>query len=836
MNGRSVELRELVPLTLNPPLQVTKITDVHGLYKLREYLGRSQETGWDIETSMAKDFYYRRVRTIQLGNSQEQYVIDLLAFEPNLYDTQGYYGKNLTPGLKTVLDVITPALVGRDVLKVGTNLGFEYACFSWCFGIRTQHFFDCSLVERVLYAGAHSLKDYPFYSLEEMFARYFGMELDKELQTSFNLTDPLTDAQIDYAALDTRLPIGIKRKQQLLLQGKYLPGLDPIIMGDNLERVAQIENDCIGAFQDMHIHGERLDTEKWMERVKAKREELRIVYGKLDEIFLPIVGSKRDTISPEELLQADSFWRAFREIGLEEVDLKAKKREAKKNKETNFELWCQNEMDRLESERREKWFFHKAEFIKLRQRSHAIRDLAAACEGEALINYESGAQMLEQLNNMPEIRKLQGWSRKNNDYKRLESLEDDTLIDLNHIPVITLIRQKVKLTKELSTYGEAWCREWVTGPGKDEGWLHPGDHRLHCIFNQYDAETGRSSSERPNAQNLPKDKLVRACFIADPPDEAEPDGYVIVTADMSGAELRILAELSQEPVWVEAYQKGQDVHCICCELFEPEEWLSMALPNCKYYQVGPDGELLKAKCKCPAHNEARDDMKPTNFGLPYGIGPAGLAAQTGKPKAHCAKNMKKHAKAFPIIWQYLEKSGDDARETGKAFDMFGRRRIFPTPEWERAKVKAREDNEEELRHPEEEYVRNLANFHDVNGRKPTPEERWRLKHRLPTERQINSSFQALHGSTERQGKNHCIQGTNASIIKVAMAKLWHILPSYGAKLIKMVHDELLIHCPKRVAEQVAQEICKAFLEAGRGVMTSIEMLTEYHIEPYWSKG
>jgi DNA polymerase I-like protein with 3'-5' exonuclease and polymerase domains len=826
-----MEPRELTPLVLNPPLNAIRITDQYGLYKLRDYLARVTETGLDIETNLSKDFYYRKVRTIQFGDSNEQYVIDLLAFEPNLYDTQGHYGKNLTPGLQQVIDVIAPVLCGRDVLKIGANLGFEYSAFYWAFGLRTQHFWDVSITERVLYAGAHSLKDYPFYSLEEMFGRYFGMELDKTLQTSFNLTDPLTDEQITYAALDTRLPIGIKRKQQLLLQGKYLPNLDQAIMGDNLERVAQIENDCIGAFQDMHIHGERLDTVKWMERVTAKKEELRIIYEKLDAIFLPLVGSKRDTISEEELTAADSLWRGFREISPKEIVMKEQKRLAKKDKQPEIAEACQVEMDRLEAERREKWFFHKAEFIKLRQKAASIRDLAEDCAGEALINYESGAQLLEQLNKMPEIRKLQGWSRKNNDYKKLEDLEDDTLVEMDHIPVIKLIRQKVKLTKELGTYGESWCKEWVTGPCKEEGWLHPGDHRLHCVFNQYEAETGRSASERPNAQNLPKDKLVRACFIVDPPDDIAPEGWAMVTADMSGAELRILAELSQEPVWVEAYQKGQDVHCICCELFEPEEWKAKALPGCAYYE----SEVTKLKCKCPEHNKARDDMKPTNFGLPYGIGPGGLAAQTGKPKAHCAANMKKHAKAFPIIWRYLEKSGDDARENGKAFDMFGRRRIFPAPEWERARKKACEDNEEDLRFPEEEYARNLTNFHAINGRKPTPEERWKLKHRLPTDKEISYAFQALHGNIERQGKNHCIQATNASIIKISMAKLWHILPNYHAKLIKMVHDELLITCPYRFAKDVEAAIHKAFLEAGAEVLKSIDMLTESHIGTFWKK-
>ena len=120
--------------------------------------------------------------------------------------------------------------------------------------------------------------------------RYFGVHIDKQYQKSFTLDAELIDDQIMYAALDTRFPFAIKKLQKVILSGRTnhpsLSHLDPLIMGDNLEEIADIENDAIGAFQDMHIHGENLDTDKWMRRVERLIAELEdLIKNTLDPIF-----------------------------------------------------------------------------------------------------------------------------------------------------------------------------------------------------------------------------------------------------------------------------------------------------------------------------------------------------------------------------------------------------------------------------------------------------------------------------------------------------------------------------------------------------------------------
>jgi hypothetical protein len=110
--------------------------------------------------------------------------------------------------------------------------------------------------------------------------------------------------------------------------------------------------------------------------------------------------------------------------------------------------------------------------------------LAAKCEGDALINYGSGAQLLKILTGMKGL-------------KSIEDTEDETLEKYSHIPVMAALRKYRTLSKEIGTYGNQWVTQWTTKPCKEEGWLHPGDGRLHCVFNQYDAERDEALQRNP---------------------------------------------------------------------------------------------------------------------------------------------------------------------------------------------------------------------------------------------------------------------------------------------------------------------------------------------------
>ncbi len=138
----------------------------------------------------------------------------------------------------------------------------------------------------------------------------------------------------------------------------------------------------------------------------------------------------------------------------------------------------------------------------------------------------------------------------------------------------------------------------------------------------------------------------------------------------------------------------------------------------------------------------------------------------------------------------------------------------------------------------------IFRFKSTQLREPTKDEVRALTHRMPTEKEVDRAIYALNGSVERKGKNHRIQGTNASIIKRAMGcgfdkdgkpYLWHTLLQFRAKVQNMVHDELVIGCPKRFGVQVAELIADAFKRAAAEVMHMVVMEADYHIANRWMK-
>ncbi|MGA2886148.1 MAG: hypothetical protein ABSE80_13520, partial [Halobacteriota archaeon] len=279
------QLKPLVLSELNPPLNVTLVVNEAGLEKLKAYF-LSKETagdfavGIDTETNVTEDFWFRRVRLIQIGDRDHQFEIDLLAFAGSkdvLMASQGEYGKNMGGIYDSIFEVIEPVLCSNKFLKVGQNLGYEYQVFHWCFGKRIWHLYSTDMAERVIQAGTISLKKMAEFSMASIAGRHFGLLIDKTMQETFDLESPLTREQIEYAAFDVRFPHAMRQAQM------------NIMTADQLLATAQIENDAIGTFTDMHLVGQNLDDAKWVERIKHVIErrigELKI----LDEGFLPYV-------------------------------------------------------------------------------------------------------------------------------------------------------------------------------------------------------------------------------------------------------------------------------------------------------------------------------------------------------------------------------------------------------------------------------------------------------------------------------------------------------------------------------------------------------------------
>jgi DNA polymerase I-like protein with 3'-5' exonuclease and polymerase domains len=847
-----MELKKIVFAELKPPMDITVVTLDSGLPELKAFLDAAKIIGLDTETNWCGDFFFRKVRTIQVGNKEQQFVIDLLAFagtSENLSTSQGYY--KLDPCYKPIFDILTPVLCDNKVLKVGQNLSFEYTVLYWSFGQRIWHLYSTDLAERVIQAGRISLKKMAEFSMASIVARRFGMLINKEQQDKFNLESPLTPEMIAYAAFDTRMPLSMREHQLREMSA------------DRLLSTAQIENDALGAYTDMHLNGMLCDGPRWMVRINKVFEERIEQLKILDVEFLAKVGRKDEQIDFVEMARREKVWREGFETPTDAETKKAE--EIRYTRDNAQKAVLRAELNDLKKLRAEQKAGAKKAYMELQKKHTKFKTAVLKMEGEANLNYGSNDQLLAAL------KLFRGMGT-------LESAGDDHLLKYNDRPFIQTLRKYRKGKKDTGTYGKQWTEKWVDKACKEQGWVHPWDGRIHASFNQLEAETGRSSCSKPNMQNLTNDEAgeVHACFICDPPNESiristccdaeteeyddgmkkyrckccskecptKPEEMCLVTADMSGCELRIIAELAHATSWIRAFNLGHDVHSVSTEILEPEKWAAGAEPGCAYFEKDSEGNPKRQKCECKEHKKLRKHTKAINFLLCYGGGPNALADELGITPERAKELMAQHEKAFPEVWAYLKRSGEDAQRLNEARDLYGRRRLLPAPTYESGKEYYKSEHADRLALEEADQEKNLFNFKATNMREPTDAEEYSLTHREPNDYEIRSAMKGMWGSIGRRGKNHAIQGSNASIIKRSLGSgfdkdnrpyLWHILPQYKAKLLSMVHDELIIQSPKRFGKQVAEEVSSAFKRAAAETMFQVVMESEACVSDHWQK-
>src|ERR1035437_758618 len=682
-----MDLKPIIFAELQPPMNVTLVTPDSGLPELKAFLDSARIIGLDTETNWCGDFFFRKVRTIQVGDKNQQFVIDLLAFEKDLSETQGYY--KLHDSYKPIFDILRPVLCNNRVLKVGQNLSFEYTVLCWSFGQRIWHLYSTDLAERVIQAGRISLKRMTEFSMASIVARRFGMEVNKEQQSSFDLETPLTQVQIEYAAFDTRMPLSMRESQIREMSA------------DRLLSTAQIENDALGSYTDMHLYGLLCEGTRWMKRIDHVMEERVGQLKVLDAEFITKVGRKDEQIDFVEMARREQLWREGFEIP-DDAEMK-KAEEIRYTRDNAQKAVLRTELAALKKLRTEQKAVAKKSYMELQKKHTKFKTAVLKMEGEANLNYGSNDQLLAAL------KMFRGMGT-------LESAGDEHLLKYNDRPFIQTLRKSRKGKKDTGTYGKQWTETWVTGPGKKidsqhkEGWVHPWDGRIHASFNQLEAETGRSSCSKPNMQTLPKIDEVRACFICNPPDAEEPEGYCLVTTDMSGAELRIIAEQANATSWIRAFTLNHDVHSVSTEILEPEKWAAGGDAGCAYFELDAEGNPRRQKCSCKAHKKLRDDTKAINFLLCYGGGPAALADDLGITPERAKELMAKHEKAFPEVWAYLKRSGDDAQRLNEARNLYGRRRSLPAPTYESGKEYYKSEHADVVKRKEEYKEKTIFNF------------------------------------------------------------------------------------------------------------------------------
>ena len=201
-------------------------------------------------------------------------------------------------------------------------------------------------------------------------------------------------------------------------------------------------------------------------------------------------------------------------------------------------------------------------------------------------------------------------------------------------PLPKLLLEHRSLSKLKSTYTD-----------KLPKMVNPNTGRVHTNYGQATAITGRLSSNDPNLQNIPvrtpQGREIRKAFIAAP-------GNVIVSADYSQIELRIMAHISQDASLLDAFAKGLDIHrATAADIFGI-----------------PIAEIT---------SEQRRYTKAVNFGLIYGMGAFGLASQLGIERSAAQQFIDKYFARYPGVAEYMQQTRESARANGYVETVFGRR-------------------------------------------------------------------------------------------------------------------------------------------------------------------
>ena len=205
-------------------------------------------------------------------------------------------------------------------------------------------------------------------------------------------------------------------------------------------------------------------------------------------------------------------------------------------------------------------------------------------------------------------------------------------------PIVAKILEWRSLQKLQTTYVLALPEE-----------INPDTGRIHTTYNQAVASTGRLSSNKPNLQNIPirtlKGQEIRKAFI--PKD----NNHLLMAADYSQIELRIIAALSKDPSMIKAFQNNEDIH---------------AATAAKVFEV----PLTKVS------REQRGNAKTINFGIIYGVSAFGLSQQTNLNRTESKELIDTYYKTYPKLKEYISKQVDFAREHGYVETVLGRRRYL----------------------------------------------------------------------------------------------------------------------------------------------------------------
>lgn len=301
-------------------------------------------------------------------------------------------------------------------------------------------------------------------------------------------------------------------------------------------------------------------------------------------------------------------------------------------------------------------------------------------------------------------------------------------------PVVAKLLEYRAFSKAATSFGENILE-----------FIEPATGRIHADFRQIGAPTGRFSCSKPNLQQIPHDNAYRRCFRV-------PDGKKLVIADYSQIELRILADLSNDDRFIEAFAAGRDFHsATAAQVF------------------GIDADAITA--------EQRSFAKRLNFGVVYGLGAPRFAQMTGVTTDQAELTLRQYFATYPKMDRWLRDRARSVLTEHAARTGSGR----------------------------------LARIN------------------------FDESDRSAVGAAQRYAKNMPIQGTSADILKRALRLLHDDISGTSARLVNIVHDEIVVECDAAEADTTAAKLESAMGKAGREFVTKVPIIADVRVADDWGE-
>lgn len=585
---------------------------------------------------------------------------------------------------------------------VGHNLGFDWK-FLRRIGVRLGKVADTQIAEQVIRGVPPK-----GISLKALTERYIGIPMSKEEREWFFDLDrredewnaPFPDEQLHYMAEDVRWLDSILSQQCAELKQR------------KLDKVFLLEMRVLPAVAWMELNGVHIDVDGWRAVVREQEKQALELESECQRVFGPPILEWRQE-------KFDTEWGVYKAWEQERDEQIAAIKQAYDGTDSDgvpvkwgeYKNLCMRNWRNLNPNPGKPKLDEsppnlgsplqlKVAFSRLGIELEVGKDGKVSTNKEALLKLSF---------KHPELKPFLGWR---------------------------------ECQKNVTTYGES-----LLSRVERDGRIHPG-------FNQIGAETGRMSSHHPNWQNIPArtavGKAFRACVTAEP-------GNVLLVADYSIIELRILADMSGDKNMLAMFESGMDLHSYTArKMFNLPD--SMTDEEVKEYRL--DNGL-----------KARDVAKTINYGVAYGQSAFGFAAKFGVDKETAQGFIDKWYATYPEARAWLDRAGDAAVRLGYSRTVLGRKRFYHLLE---------------------------------------PGYTWAEK----------KAYKAEMEAVRRAGMNAPIQGTSADITKLAVAAFYEACPD-KARLVAVVHDELVVEAEEGCEQGVSLVLRDCMDRAARHFLPAV---------------